>query len=363
MRRTRGTGSLSLRGKIWWIFYSHHGKPYAESSKSENVNEAKKLLAKRLGDIASGQFAGLAPEKVTIADLANLVIEDYKHYEKRSLINVESHTKLHIRPLLGNVKAARFSPAHSNKYVATRRLAGAENATINRELAIIRRGFTLALQADPPLVSRIPYIKKLDEDNTRQGFVEHEQYRALLDKLPDRLKCLLVVGYHVGCRVGELRQVCWSQVDLTAKEIRLTKSQTKGKKDRTLPVYGDMLERLTIQKENRDQDYPDCPYVFHYMGRRIGNHLKGWSRSCKDAGLEGLHFHDLRRSAIRNMERAGIPRNIAMGISGHTTESVYLRYDIVSARDMKLAAGRMETYLSDLTEAAKAAEKRYEGSN
>jgi integrase len=147
--------------------------------------------------------------------------------------------------------------------------------------------------------------------------------------------------------------VRWSQVDLKAKEIRLTKSQTKGKKDRTLPIYGDMAGALDFQKQAHGQDYPDCPYVFHYLGRRIGSHLKGWERSCKDAGLDGLHFHDLRRSAIRNMERAGIPRNVAMGISGHSTESVYRRYDIVSPRDLKLAAVRMETYLSGLTEVAK----------
>ena len=353
MRRTRGTGSLSLRGHIWWIFYSHRGQPYPESSHSGDISEAKKLLAKRLGEIASGRFAGPRPEKGTIADLADLVIEDYKHAQKRSLDDVEYRTKLHIRPLLGSVKAARFGETQLKKYVAVRRQQGAENSTINRDLSIIRRGFTLALQSDPPLVSRIPYIKKLSEDNTRAGFVEHEQYRALLDKLPSHLKCLLVVGFHVGCRIGELRQVRWPQVDLGAKEIRLTKSQTKGKKDRTLPIYCDMVEWLKFQKAAHDQDYADCPLVFHYLGRPLGSHLKGWARACKDAGLEGLHFHDLRRSAIRNMERAGIPRNVAMGISGHTTEAVYRRYDIVSPRDLQLAAVRMETYLDGLKKTTK----------
>ena len=65
------------------------------------------------------------------------------------------------------------------------------------------------------------------------------------------------------------------------------------------------------------------------MGRQIGSHLKGWSRACKVAGLEGLQFHDLRRSAIRQMERDHIPRHVGMGFSGHRTESVYRRYDIV----------------------------------
>jgi integrase len=368
MRRTRGTGSLKLRGKTWWIVYSYRGQPYPESSKSENINDAKKLLARRLGEIASGRFTGPTPEKVTIADLADLVIADYKHSQKRSLDDVETRTKLHIRPLLAGVKAARFSGAQLQKYVATRRQQGAENSTINRDLSIIRRGFTLALQADPPLVSRVPYIKKLPEDNVRRGFVEDEQYQALLDKLPAHLKCLFTVGYHVGCRVGELRQVRWDQVDFAGKQIHLYRAHTKNGHDRTLPIYGGMLESLKFQKEARDQDYPDCLYVFHYRGQRIGEHIGGWDGACKKAGLEGLHFHDLRRSAVRNMERAHIPRKIAMGISGHLTEAVYLRYDIVSSLDLKLAGDRMETYFDGLKETAKqeaaqAAEKPYERPN
>lgn len=348
VKRPRGTGSLKLRGNTWWIVYSHRGRRYDESSESSDVNIAKKLLAKRLGQIASGTFAGLNSEKVTISELADLVLQDYEHNKRRSTPMVRYRVNLHVKPLLGEVKAAQFSQAHAKKYVCTRRQQEASDATINRELAIVRRGFTLALQQDPPLVARTPHIPKLEEDNVRQGFVEHAQYIALREKLPTHLKCLLVVGFHVGCRLGELRKIRWDQVDLDGREIRLTQAQTKAKTARTLPIYGDMLEWLKAQKETRDEDWPTCPWVFNYLGRPIGSHLKGWRRSCKEADLEGLLFHDLRRSAVRNMERAGIPRKIAMAISGHKTEAVYRRYDIVSAADLKLAAAKMETYFQEV---------------
>jgi integrase len=352
MRRTKGTGSLKLRGNTWWVVYSHRGRQHSESSESADKDDAQKLLAKRLCEIAEGRFTGPKPDKVTIGDLADLVIDDYKHYERRSTDDVEYRTKLHIKPLLGKVRAARFGDAQYKQYVAARRRQGAENATINRELSIIRRGYTLAMRADPPLAIRIPHLPKLEEDNVRHGFIEQEQYRALLEKLPPHLRCLLAVGYHVGCRIGELRQITWAQVDFAAKEIKLYKRQTKAKTDRTLPMYADMLESLKFQKELRDSKYTDCPWIFHFRGRPIGSHLKGWEKACKEAGLDGLHFHDLRRSAVRNMERAGIPRNVAMAISGHRTEAVYRRYDIISPRDLKLAAAKMESYLGGLSQAA-----------
>jgi integrase len=227
------------------------------------------------------------------------------------------------------------------RYVELRRKESASDATINREFAIVRRGYNLGLREDPPLVRRVPYIPKLEEDNVRQGFIDQGQYLSLRAALPDHLKTLLVVGYHLGNRLGELRKLRWPQVDLVAGEIRIQKVQAKGKKPRTLPIYGDMMEWLEWQAK---QCAEGCDLVFHWNAKPLGSHLKGWDRGCVEAGIEGLHFHDLRRSAIRNMERAGIPRNIAMQISGHRTESVYRRYDIVVEADIKSAGEKLAAY-------------------
>ena len=149
-------------------------------------------------------------------------------------------------------------------------------------------------------------------------------------------------------RLGELRKIQWPQVDLNAGEIRIEKKQAKNEEPRTIPIYSDMRPWIEMQKAERDQNWPSCPWVFHYLGKPIGGHIKGFVDACVKAGLPKLRAHDLRRSAIRNMERAAVPRSTAMKFSGHKTESVYRRYDIVSQQDIKLVAAKMENYLEGL---------------
>jgi integrase len=226
--------------------------------------------------------------------------------------------------------------------VAARREAGASDPTINRELSIIRRGFRLGFEEDPPIVRRLPHILKLEEDNARQGFLTHAQYETLLAFLPERLRALFAVGYHVGTRKGELRKIKWPQVDFDAKCIRLQASQTKGKKSRELPFYGEMEDWLRWQRERCPED---CPWVFFHNSRPVGAQLRGWREACESAGVPTLLFHDLRRTAVRNMRLAGIDQSVRMKISGHKTTSMEARYNILDDADLKDAATKMNNFL------------------
>ena len=270
----------------------------------------------------------------------------------RDAKTVEWRYKANLEPALGNIQAGRLNRAQVNTYIEHRRAAGAGDATINRELSIVRRAYTLAMREDPPLVRRAPYIPKLVEHNVRQGFLEEEQYEKLLQELPMKLKALFVCGYHVGTRKGELRRTRWEQVDYQARQIRLDASQTKGGKPRTLPIYGDMERWLRIQEESCPAG---CPWVFHgARNRPVGDHLEGWGEACERASLPGLLFHDLRRSAVRNRTRAGIRDKVAMQISGHRTRSMFDRYDIVDEGDISNAAEKLEKYAAE-RKAARAA--------
>lgn len=335
-RRTPGTGSIYLRGGIWYLQYSVGGKQIQESSHSHIRSDAMNLLRIRLGDAASGRHPYGFARGLTIADVCKLTLNDQRLHNKADVKGTEYRINKHLDRLLGKFRAWEFGTKHVSEYILVRRKEGATDGTINRELSILRRGFRLGTTAEPPLVLRCPKVVRLVEHNTRQGFLEPEQYQAVLAALPERLKALFIVGYHVGARKGELLSLRWDQVDLEAGTIRLSERQTKNKTGRVLPIYGPMAAALRAQRERvpGDRVFP------------LGRHIAGWDEACAAAGVPGLLFHDLRRSAVRNMERAGVPRKVAMGITGHLTEAVYRRYDIVSERDLASAGRVMEQYMA-----------------
>jgi integrase len=333
----------------WWIKYRREGHVYLESSRSKTRADAEKLLKKRLGQIADARFHGLDPERIRMSQLFDDLVRDYENNGNKSAKLLRSRLKRHLTPAFGNMRAVDVGTLQVRRYISARRREEAANATINRELAALKRAFNLAAESDPPLVTRVPHIPMLAEDNVRTGFLEHDQFIKLKAALPKYLQPLLVVGYYTGARVQELLNLQWSQVDLNAKRIIVEPGTTKNKLGKTIPIFFDDMEReLRDLRAERDAKFPKCAYVFSRASERIKSYKKAWANGCEDAGLAGLHFHDLRRSAVRLMTRAGIPEKIAMQISGHKTRSVFDRYNIVSDRDLSDAADKMQTYVRSL---------------
>jgi integrase len=338
-------GSIYQRGGVWWLKYYRNGKPFRESSRSHIYAEAERMLKRRLGELVTGKFTGLEPERIRVRQLTDLVVQEYKENGRSSLPDIESRLKLHLLPQLGDIRVAEFGTQHVKRYVALRQREEAANASINRELAIVKRAFNLGFRNDPPLVNRLVYIPTLAENNVRTGFLNHDTYTKLRNELPESVRPLFVVGYHTGARIGELIHLRWKQVDLAARRITLDPGTTKNREGRTLPIYGEMHAWLSMQQTVQQETSPDCDSVFQRWGRTMGEFYKSWRSACKRAGVPGLLFHDLRRTAVRNMVRAGISEKVAMKISGHKTRSVFDRYDIVNERDLSEAAAKMERHL------------------
>ena len=205
--------------------------------------------------------------------------------------------------------------------------------TINRELGLLHRAFKLGYNQDPPLVARVPHFPKLTEDEPRKGFLKPESYQKLLFELPEELRLLFVVAYHVGLRKGALLRIKWSKVDLRAHTIWMDGKKSNRKPEPVaVPIYGDMAKFIEMQPQTSE-------YLFARGAKPIRDFRESWNLACQRAGVPGLLFHDLRRTAVRNLRRAGVAETVIMKITGHRTRSVFERYNITDHTDT-LEAGR-----------------------
>ena len=346
-----------MRGKTYWIKFYRNGRPYRESVRSDKEPDARKLLKKRLGEIALGRFIGPEAERVTIRQLAKDYENDYRVNGKKSLDKAERVLK-HVLAFFGDYKAYHVGTDLVNKYISARLEQGAANATINRELAALKRMFNLGIQAEQ--IYRKPYIPMLQENNVRKGFFEHGDFVALRNALPDYFKPVVTFAYYTGWRKQEILSLRWNQVDLQSQTIRLEPGTTKSDAGRTIALDGELLEVVKARWDKRKvAEIPGqsptllCTFVFHRDGKPVGDFRDVWAKACKEARLPGKVLHDFRRTAVRNMVRAGVPERVAMMVSGHKTRSVFDRYNIVSEEDLKEAARRTWAYAQAQDSASK----------
>ena len=205
----------------------------------------------------------------------------------------------------------------------------------------------LALQAEK--IIKKPYIPSLEENNARKGFFGQAEYEAVLAKLSEHLRPVVTFAYYTGWRIrSEVLPLTWSQVDMDTGTVRLEVGETKNKDGRLIYLTQELYALLADQWQSHNQ-YPECPWVFHDNGKRIKTFYKNWRKACQAAGLAGKLGHDFRRTAVRNMVRAGISERVAMQMAGHKTRSVFDRYHVVADGDLKEAARRLSCAITAQT--------------
>lgn len=348
----RGQGSLvRFAGSPNWVscFYVR-GVEHRESTKTPDLKAARRFHKQKLDEAAADRqgfrpYLAPAARRVTVDELLDDLAADYRLRQIRSWKSFGAHLKP-LRAHFGNWRALAVTASAVDAFIEDRLEADKAPSTINRSTQVLGQAFRLALKRQKVLA--VPPIRRLPEHNARQGFFERADFERVVTALPEYLRDFCRFAYLTGWRRGECLTLPWSDVDRDGGVIRLRPEASKNGSGRTLVLDPVLAALLARRERDRLSARGVADLVFHRAGRPIGDFRYAWGKACVAAGLAVTDpetgavlpdrlFHDLRRTAVRNMVRAGVPERVAMAISGHKSRSMFDRYNITSEDDLRAA--------------------------
>lgn len=370
MARTYGTGNLWLRKSQrhpdgeWWLRYRDAaGRQRTENSKFCECHDgraetnAERLLSKRIGEVQLGTLPSLRAARALVEDLAQALLKarriallqkipeglpaPTRAWRERAaaklIADAARRWSVNLKTTFGDRKASLITTEDLNEYVSARHDAGAKNATINREMAFLRRAFKMGYEARPRLVTDIPAFPTKLPESPRLGYIENAAFEKLSTAIKEPgLRAMVLTAYRLGFRLSELKNLLVLQV--ADGWISLWAGTTKNARSRKVPMPSEVREAVEACCTGKQPD----AHVFTWPnGKPILDFRASWAKACKEAGVIGLRFHDLRRSATRNIMRKGVPATVAMRITGHLTRAVFDAYDVTADQDLLDAAERI----------------------
>jgi integrase len=391
VKRERGRGRLYHQqgSALWWMAFYKRGKQIRMSTGETDEKKAERALKLKLQERDAELGGGkkmITPQqqRITVSELLDNLESDYR---LRGIYSPQFKSHLsHIRNYFGDWRAVEIKAALVDRYIEGRLAKGAKPSSVNRSTQVFSQALNLAVEREQ--LSQAPKLRHLSEQgNARQGFFGDRELRAVVENLPDYLKDFVRFAFLVGWRKGEVASLSWSDVEGDC--IRLCPENAKNGEGRMIVLEGELSELIERRRAARALEKPTgtvlASLIFHHGGQPLVDLRKAWARACCIVGVgkmvcptcndavdakrncakcskswkyeelryTGRIFHDLRRSGVRNMIRAGVPEKVAMSISGHKTRSIFDRYNIVSESDLRAATQRTQDYLKSAAEETK----------
>ena len=370
--RARGEGRIFKRGNVYWIQFYNHGRQIREKTgikaadgDEQAAQKAEKkvaaLLRKRIGAVENGIYH--EPRRLRYKDLRSTFFADYQTQERKSLRLSKDGNEPYLPEVnrldvfFSGWRITEIDADAIRKFTSTQKAKGLSNGSINRSISALRRMFHLAVKDSKLHLNDVPHFPMLKEARPRSGFFETKEYEALSRALPSYLRLPLALGFYTGMRLGEVLGLKWDQVDFLDNVIHLRQGETKNEEGRTIPLIPQLRTLVLEQHASRQQA---CPFVCYRLDRKgnavkIESFRKAWYRACVSVGLgtlepelnpetgeprlmkprrmrwkpkakmvyHGKLYHDLRRTGVRNLVRAGVSEKIAIR-SQATSRAAYL---------------------------------------
>jgi integrase len=353
MEKQRGSGRIYQRGPVWWCQYNLDGRTYRESTKKDNPEDAQKYLSHRLKQVGAAQLGVAAfvtpkSQRLTVAQLVESLRADFRLRGKASPQNLCHLAKLETD--FGTFRASQLSSDEITKYIERRKAAGDKPASINRTTQLLGQSFRFAVRNGH--LTKVPFITRLSEaGNARKGFVSPADFEKICAELHPDLRDFARFSHATGMRRGEVSSLRWASV--RGDTIVLDGENSKNGHGRVIPMVGPELEgilqrRRAARKITVDGVTQISEFIFSRVEQGkvvpIKYCWKAWQGAAKRAGFAGVLWHDLRRCAVRNLILAGVPQATAKMISGHRSDSLFSRYNIIVESQVADALTAAEIY-------------------
>jgi len=284
--------------------------------------EAVLALERKISEIFDAQYSPRRTKDVTFEEFSKLYLENYAKLNKKSWKCDHYALKAHLVPYFGKFKLIEITPLLVERYRAERLKAGVRKSSTNRELALLKKMFNLAIDWEYARENPVRKVRLFSEkDNLKQRVLSEEEETRLLEESADHLRSIIIAALNTGMRKNEILTLTWNQVDLKLRLIHVLK--TKSGKNRVVPINDALLEVLRELKVRSRGGY-----VFGNpeTGQPFKNVRHSFENACRRAGIRDLRFHDLRHTFSCRMIQRGCDIETLRELLGHHSVTVTQRY-------------------------------------
>jgi integrase len=322
------------RNRIWWInYYDQNRRRIQESSHSTNKRDAEKLHALRKSEVLRGVYR--QPLRITLEEFGERYME-YAKVNKRSWLRDEQmlqHLSSFFRP---ERQLSDITPPDIEGYKLNRKKV-VSGSTVNRELALLKRMFNLAIDWDLYLGSNpVRKVKFFQELNTGIRVLTQEEERNLLQNAAPFIQDIIRFALNTGLRIGEIFSLLWSQVDCEKAILNVFASKTG--KIREVPMNSEALNVLEAWAMGRKNEF-----VFYNFetGKPFVDLSAGFALACRKAGITGVTWHTLRHTFASRLLDRGVNIIAVKELLGHSTVIVTMRYTHTNLDSKVRAVGKL----------------------
>jgi integrase len=316
-----GSKGIYLRGRIWWIRYSYQGQIIRQS-----IGPGRRLAEQALqairGDIVRGSFKlRRIEERRTFAEMAEEYITEKA--EKRSL-GRDKTSFGNLTPVFGQ-KALHLVTGRDIEAYSRDRASKVKGATVNRELALLRHLFNIAVEKGYTDHNPAKGFKRYPEAPWRHKFFFSEsEIQKLISASAPHLRPILAVAFATGLRKGDILGLKWRDVDLDRGIISIHMQKTGEPIEIPLiPMIQDLLQQMKSRAVG-------SPFVFSLgsSGQGIGDIKTAFRAALRRSGLaaKGYRFHDIRRTFARMLYNQGVILTKIQRLLGHKSVLTTERY-------------------------------------